>query len=709
RAGETSRTLGERAEAISRVFEQADEKLAARAESSARTLLERSGGIVRAFQEADERIVQRTQETSSELAKRAEQIAATLSDVEKRLGDGAESIVNKVGGQIQTAEERLAGSAERIGEKLVEQVSKTETQLVSRANVIAETFSAVNQHIGQRTEEAAKTLDERTRELNDLLASRSADIARIIDEKARPLIESFEESGGELQKSLETATQKATERLRSENTALVNAIASRTAESLSAMEGARETLAGKVNELLDRLAHSSSRLGELIEGATGNLGAVDERLTGATQNFAASTEKAAQTFASSARMLDTNVGRLSDLSSQTLNEIAGIASRFDEHSKLLAQAQDLIGSAQSNLTSTLEDRQKALEELAVGLVKKSEDIEGLMRSFENVVGDAIERAEGRTIATTDQIRNAISEVIDAATARFADATQEIRGTAGAIRAELEETRSELKRGVLEMPEEAKESTSAIRRAVSEQIAALKELADIVAKSGRMYDVSDSAVQPDDTPTTRPAETARRPVEAAPQPVRVPRPAPAPAAQSRVREAVDEPALRGSIGPSEAETAGRNDTDFAQEGGWVKNLLRRASQEEEAPAPASRAAAPRSALHVVESLNSLSVDIARAIDHEASVELWQRYRRGERNVFTRRLYTLKGQQTFDEIRRKYQVDGEFRAAVDRYCEDFEKLLQDVSRNDRDNMVSETYLTSDTGKVYTMLAHASGRLR
>jgi hypothetical protein len=120
-------------------------------------------------------------------------------------------------------------------------------------------------------------------------------------------------------------------------------------------------------------------------------------------------------------------------------------------------------------------------------------------------------------------------------------------------------------------------------------------------------------------------------------------------------------------------------------------------------------APRTPAHVVESLNSLSVDIARAIDHDASVELWNRYRRGERDVFTRRLYTLKGQQTFDEIRRKYQQDADFRGAVDRYCEDFEKLLKDVARNDRDNIMTQTYLTSDTGKVYTMLAHASGRLR
>jgi len=162
-------------------------------------------------------------------------------------------------------------------------------------------------------------------------------------------------------------------------------------------------------------------------------------------------------------------------------------------------------------------------------------------------------------------------------------------------------------------------------------------------------------------------------------------------------------LRGTMA-AEPAAAGQQD-------GWVQNLLRRASQDEE-PASAAAAAgaqARRPQANVMESLNSLSGDIARAIDHEASVELWQRYRRGERNVFTRRLYTLKGQQTFDEIRRKYQSDADFRAAVDRYCEDFEKLLQDVARNDRDQTVTQTYLTSDTGKVYTMLAHASGRLR
>ncbi|KND17530.1 hypothetical protein ADZ37_17415, partial [Pannonibacter phragmitetus] len=137
-------------------------------------------------------------------------------------------------------------------------------------------------------------------------------------------------------------------------------------------------------------------------------------------------------------------------------------------------------------------------------------------------------------------------------------------------------------------------------------------------------------------------------------------------------------------------------------GWVSDLLRRASRDEDG------GKATRTPLHMVESLNSLSMDIARAIDHETFIDLWDRYKRGERHVFTRRLYTLQGQQTFDEIRQKYGRDPEFRTAVDRYIADFEQLLTQVSRNDRDNMLGQTYLTSDTGKVYTMLAHASGRL-
>lgn len=159
--------------------------------------------------------------------------------------------------------------------------------------------------------------------------------------------------------------------------------------------------------------------------------------------------------------------------------MASIATRFDEHSRLLASASDLLGSAQSDLEHTLE-RQSSLDDLAVGLVKKSEDLERVMRSFETLVGQTLQNAEGKTLELADKIRVAISEVVEAATKRFADATDEMRRTAGSIKSELDLTRAELRKGVIEMPEEAEESTTAIRRAVSEQISALKELSEIVA-------------------------------------------------------------------------------------------------------------------------------------------------------------------------------------------------------------------------------------
>ena len=151
-------------------------------------------------------------------------------------------------------------------------------------------------------------------------------------------------------------------------------------------------------------------------------------------------------------------------------------------------------------------------------------------------------------------------------------------------------------------------------------------------------------------------------------------------------------------------------------GWVSDLLRRASQEEEeaarkgaAPAETS-APAPQgqSGSAAREPLGSLSVEMARAVDPATATDLWQRYRRGESNVFTRRLYTLQGQQTFDTVRRRYQRDPEFKSVVDRYVADFESLMAETARRDPNVDLTRNHLLTERGKVYTMLAHASGRL-
>jgi len=243
----------------------------------------------------------------------------------------------------------------------------------------------------------------------------------------------------------------------------------------------------------------------------------------------------------------------------------------------------------------------------------------------------------------------------------------------------------------------------MRRVIVDQIEALAELNRIVARHGRNLDTVEPPARRADEPTP----PRREPMLANGGSPRAEPPRPRPdmlglgPATPSAPPPPPPPASRRSDSPSLSPVAA---TPPAR-GGWLSDLLTRASQDD-APAAAPPEAA-RAERHSIESLDSIAVDIARMIDHDAAAELWDRYKRGERNVFTRKLYTMQGQRAFEEIRRKYRSDREFMQTVDRYIAEFERLLDEVSRDDRGQMMSRTYLTSETGKVYTMLAHAAGR--
>jgi len=108
------------------------------------------------------------------------------------------------------------------------------------------------------------------------------------------------------------------------------------------------------------------------------------------------------------------------------------------------------------------------------------------------------------------------------------------------------------------------------------------------------------------------------------------------------------------------------------------------------------------------LESLSLDIGRLMDRNLAAEMWDRYQRGESKAFSKRLYTPAGQKAFDEVARKYRADRNFKQTVDRYIIEFERLLDEVARDERGPAVLREHLTSETGMVYTLLAHAAGRL-
>jgi hypothetical protein len=396
----------------------------------------------------------------------------------------------------------------------------------------------------------------------------------------------------------------------------------------------------------------------------------------------------------------------------------------------LAVAAAELSRSQVELDRTLDERRAALETLLASVQAQREEFDVVMTSFSGLVDDSFRRVETRAheigtyLAETSQntsgmverqfgeIRSSlgterertaallraayeqanaeIEGIFGQSTARFQAAATEMRGLSREIQRELEATREEVRRNTVSLPQETAEQTAAMRRVVADQIKALNELTDIVARSGHSYDLSDPFGS-----TRTDGASPRRLEQARPEPAREPQ-----FAEAARPDSLRPP--RAPANPPRPAPAGEHGS------GWLTDLLARASRDEGQP-PAKPFILPLSrGPQQSEPLETISHDIARMVDHTAIAEAWDNYRRGETTAFSRQLYIGRGPQTFDEIRRRYRSDLEFRNTVDRYVQEFERLLADVSRDDRDDTLTRTYLTSETGKVYTMLAHAAGRL-
>jgi hypothetical protein len=451
------------------------------------------------------------------------------------------------------------------------------------------------------------------------------------------------------------------------------------------------------------------------------------------------------------------VDALKAVSAGALREAAELVIALDERGRSLSEStrEQLRALADATLTlerietrmsEALSERREALERVLVEIGERSEGLDETTRSLSSsldetlrdaetkarqigaVLADSAQNAAGAIGARFEQIRSTtdeegqrtaaalrstyelvtsdMSEALGSATSQFRDATDELRAMAQQIQKDLEETRAELRRGVLELPQETQETTGEMRRVVADQIKALNELAALVSRSNRTVD----AVPPMVPRRAEAAEARGAQAAAGGRYAETPAPAPrfaalAPAPASRPAE--PPPAARRDVGPARTDDRSPAREDSPGQGRWMSDLLARPPRDGADEGEPRSPARPSTRVSSLDSLDSISGDIARMIDHDAAVELWDRYRRGERNVFSRRLYTIEGQQSFDEIRRKYRREAEFKHTVDRYVDEFERLLAEATREERDPALARSYLTSETGKVYTMLAHASGR--
>ncbi len=481
--------------------------------------------------------------------------------------------------------------------------------------------------------------------------------------------------------------------------------------------------------LFERLREGNILLQEVLTGAHDNLNSLERALVTRVADFVSAMNDVTARNGVATQTLEDQLTVFNSKTSKALEDLGALSSEFEKHGKELVDAAGVVEQANRSTTTSVADRKSQLESLVTTIDLRTTDLDQRLSRFTGLLDESLAAAEerardiARVVAETagagsaaisrqfEAVRTAAEnerqQTLDAmndlyqqsshetdamfkqSTEKFGAMVQAMKQMAAEMHNELEATRNELRRGVLEMPQEAADNTAQMRKVIVDQIEALAELNRIVAHHGRGLDVVTSgraSVQRQEEPVMAAAPGGRNEV----------RMRDAGSASTLPPPDLGMPAARRAEAPPVSPAGGAVRTDGCPTCST-------------APTPARgqppRGRAPQTPANPLE---SLSLDIGRLMDRNLAAEMWDRYQRGESKAFTKRLYTPAGQKAFDEVARKYRADRGFKQTVDRYIAEFERLLDEVAREDRGPQALRGHLTSETGLVYTLLAHAAGRL-
>ena len=449
---------------------------------------------------------------------------------------------------------------------------------------------------------------------------------------------------------------------------------------------------GRASEYLTRTLESVARSARAVRE---NVEAQADRLEAAGETAVAHAGDLAGTFTATGEQWDAAARRLADENERSVRAFAEQRETLDTLAETLSARAEKIDSLLAGHAATLGSALDAADAKAMGLAPRvTREAERLAAAARSAAAE-IEKTAGLMDIRTDEMTARVggaagplppplddsSRRVDAAGDRLQPRLGQVGGTAREAASGVTAAADDLSKRMQGLPGDAQTQAERLRAVMTEQIGAIAAIAESVAEAL-------------DRMTPGPAAGTWPPVDpvlpsARDWPRDWPRGEPA------------SPAGTGIASDAAPETASRRPR--------LGDILSAArARETGAGARAEGAPMPRAAHHIIETLQSLSIDIDRALAEDPPLDLWKRYRAGERRVFAKRLAGLKGREPHVRIAERYGTDAEFRADADRFMTQFEGLLASAAERDRDSLLAETYMSSDLGKVYWLLADATGRL-
>jgi hypothetical protein len=695
--------------------------------------------------------------TSSEAAS---QIKAISADIERSLGTVTANTTDNIQTTALNAQSALLAASNEATSKVRSTSVEVERAVLAASNSFGSTMTGktdeIVTYVQQQTERLSQMIDGKRGLLVEALGSKAseltADIDRVtveavksIDSRGQAFASSLMGSGSDVARTITSASELATDAvnksLRDLEQSTRTAIDQSRQVSIAAVTEMQETskiLRTDTVALFERLREGNILLQEVLTGAHDNLNSLERALVTRVADFVTAMNDVTSRNGAATQTLGDQLSLFNSKTTKALEDLGSLSSQFESHGRALVEAAAMVEQSNQTATVSVAERKTTLESLVTTIDLRTADLDQRLTRFTDLLDESLAAAEARArdIArvvaesagagsaainnqfeavrasaeeerrlTADAMHEIYRQGTEEANAmfkqsadRFAALVSNMKQMTAEMHEELESTRSELRRGVLEIPQEAAESTAQMRKVIVDQIEALAELNRIVARHGRGLDVVSTgraSAQREEEPMLATS------IGRAEVPARSAVPRARDSASNLPPPDLGAPVSRRTEAPPMSPANADSERD-----GWLSDLLNRTdSAGSGRDVPRARSGPSGVGGNPLE---ALSHDIGRLMDRSLAGEMWDRYQRGENKAFSKRLYSPAGQKAYDEIARKYRADRGFKQTVDRYITEFERILDEVARDERGPSVLRGQLLSENGLNYTLLAHAAGRL-
>ena len=681
------------------------------------------------------------------LKDRTELLASSIGEgaaaLDKTLKDRTEFLTTSIGQGTQALDKTLRDHSEAFNMSVSQQASMLGQSLKERTDnfasainqgaialdiTLADRVEAFTNSLVQRSKAVELTIGQQTAAMDKTLADRTQAVTSSLTERLKSIDVAFGQRTGEIDQVLAGHTRAVETTFGKQATQLNEMLANNS----TMIRQTADQVGAQSKEAIGVLTAQTQTLREVSRGLL-------EQIHSLTQRF----ENQGQAILTAAKALDSSNTKIDSILENRHQAIVGLLHTVNTKGQDLDTVmRSYAGMVENTLTQT-ETRAKqigsALARDTAGQAQQAlSQIERLREEAQAHTARAVTDLKGSFETVITQIGRQLEQM----RGQFDNTSRGMRDAAQKTATDLDSLRQEMQRRMESLPQQTAQATAAIRKALADQIKEIEAITPVLTRVAPQGNGAEPYRQPQLPPRGQPLSLRSEEV----RPAHENDAPPLPQFDARGRQFAPPPqigsdlsSVAGSLaqqlsgashsdrrGPAAGSEAYRGQPQQPQQAqpdsrqpDRSDDLLARPS-DADAPgfggapqrqdagfgargnfAPQPQPAGPAQALRLDE--------IARAIDHRTAAEVWQRFRAGEHGVLGRHLYSLDGQATFDEISRRYDRDGDFRTTVDRYIGDFERLLREAEQNDPEGRMLQNYMTSETGRVYLLLAHASGRLR